>query len=344
MIRVGLYVFVVLFGVLACRWAAGFVSRLRLIDRPNARSSHTRPTPRGAGLGLLLALVAGCAAWLVVEGGAGPREWGPLLGAVSLLAVTGFADDREGLGVAPKFLAQVVAGLLVAGAVGVVRSVDLPVIGTLHLGLLGLPLTLFFVVGFANAFNFMDGSDGIAGLFAATSAAGLALLGVIGGGGAACWLALPLSAASLSFLSVNWSPARAFMGDAGSLPLGLLLAGLAVALSRHVPFVSCFLVLGPFLFDTLYTVLRRAVRGENILRAHRSHLYQRLLATGMTHPVVALLYGGWTLLSAAGGLLYLQGLAAVRIAALGAAILAGVAVICLTKRREGTRVGNGRLA
>jgi UDP-N-acetylmuramyl pentapeptide phosphotransferase/UDP-N-acetylglucosamine-1-phosphate transferase len=111
-----------------------------------------------------------------------------------------------------------------------------------------------------------------------------------------------------------------------------------------VPFVASFLVLGPFLFDTLFTLLRRGLHGENVLRAHRSHLYQRLIASGLPHRQVALLYGGWTLLSTACGLLYLHPSSVARSVAIGAVAGAGVAVVLLTGFREGTRGGHGRVA
>ena len=129
------------------------------------------------------------------------------------------------------------------------------------------------------------------------------------------------------------------MGDAGSLPVGFLLAALAVLGHRYgrLPFLSSFLFLGPFLFDSSYTILRRIVRRENLAEAHRSHLYQRLVIAGWSHAAVTTLYGGWTVLTGALGLLYLSPEHGVRAVVLWVALGSGLAVIFLVRRCEGRK-------
>ncbi|MHC4472278.1 MAG: glycosyltransferase family 4 protein [Planctomycetota bacterium] len=327
-------------GVVTCRIAYRIVRRLEVIDHPNVRSSHERPTPRGGGLGILMALLPGACVGIVVLGGP-HRLVGAvaLLGCLLLLAGLGFADDRRGTGVVAKALIQVGAAVIAVAALGPVKAVGLPG-GVVALGWLAAPLTVFWLVGFSNAFNFMDGIDGIAALFAGTAA--LCLFAMAKGGGG---VLLPLAGASLAFLTLNWPPARVFMGDVGSLPVGFLLAALALpGVGTGLPFLVVFLALGPFLFDTIYTLLRRAVRGENVLAAHRSHLYQRLVIAGLSHRAVTLLYGGWTLLSGCLGFLYLWGGVTARGAVLGAvlvaALMTGAGLVLVVRRLERGRSGD----
>jgi UDP-N-acetylmuramyl pentapeptide phosphotransferase/UDP-N-acetylglucosamine-1-phosphate transferase len=340
-----LFLGTLLFGLLTCRLALRLACRLGLLDVPNERSSHERPTPRGGGLGILLALVPGAAAGLLLLG---PGEVdGVAIGAIGaatlLLSGLGFLDDRGAVRPAVKALVQIPAAVLVVLAVGAVDRVLLPGVGDLHLSWLAAPLTVFWLVGFENGYNFMDGIDGIAGLHAGIAAMFLAAAGVLSGGGGTLFLALPLSGACLAFLSVNWPRARVFMGDAGSLPVGFLLATLVVVGARAgVPFATGFLILGPFLYDTMATIVRRIARRENLAKAHRSHLYQRLVILGWSHRRVSLLYGAWTLLTGCLGLMYLSGGTAVRGMALLGALLSGVGITVLAGRLEQRMSGDGR--
>ncbi len=326
-----------------CRVAAALVARWGWMDVPNARSSHVRPTPRGGGLGILgaLAPAAVAGAWLL-GGPGGPTAVALAAGTVAL-AATGAVDDRCARGPGVKLLVQVAAAAGLVWAAGPVRSVDLPLAGAVPLGVLGPPLTVLFLAGFSNLYNFMDGTDGLAASFGGLAALSLAGIDALSGHGGIAWLGIPLGAACLGFLPVNWNPARVFMGDVGSLPVGFLLAAVAV-LPSGVPFPAAFLVLTPFLFDTLFTLARRAIRREDVLSAHRSHLYQRLAATGLSHARVAALYAGWTVLSAGLGVLYLQGSALARVVALVAAAAAGAGMVIGTRARERARLGHGRVA
>lgn len=324
-------------GLFTCRWALKLVMRIDLVDVPNERSSHERPTPRGGGIGILPALFVGAAvgAFLPGLGTEDGRTVGALGLAAVLLAGLGFTDDRKDTRPAVKALVQLPAALLVVVFAGAIEEVALPWLGTIPLGLLAAPLTVFWLVGFSNAYNFMDGIDGIAGLHAGLAAMFFGAAAALAGGGGVLWLALPLSGAGLAFLSVNWPPARVFMGDVGSLPVGFLLAALGVlGAGAGVPFATSFLILGPFLYDTTVTIGRRIVRRENLAKAHRSHLYQRLVILGVSHQRVTLLYGAWTLLTGFLGLMYLSGGTAVRGAALGTALLSGIAISVLVGRLE----------
>lgn len=324
----------------ACRAARRFAERREILDHPNRRSSHTRPTPRGGGMGILAAWLPAAVATVALGGALGDsaRAVACTVAAVALLAGLGFRDDRQETGPAAKLVLQLLAAGLVVWGVGWVDSVPLPG-RRMALHGLGLPLTVFWLVGFSNAYNFMDGIDGIAGLFGGVAAAGLAAAGLLAGPVVAVWVAAPLAGACLGFLRENWSPARVFMGDVGSLPIGFLLA-LTVVLGASgggVPFVTGFLALGPFLFDTIFTLGRRIRRGENVLRAHRSHLYQRLVIAGWSHARVSVFYGGWTGLTAGLGIVYLDAGTVLRASVLGAAVLSGMGAWLLVVRAEGKR-------
>jgi len=323
---------VFLVGIVTCRAALLLVRRLEILDVPNERSSHDRPTPRGGGIGILAALVPGLlvGAWLQ-PGPLDAAGVAVVVAATLVLAGLGFVDDRRGVRPGVKLVLQLAVAAGAIAAAGSVEIVALPLVGGISLGLAAPVLTVLWLVGFVNGFNFMDGIDGIAGLHAGLAGLFLAAAAWAGGGEGAVWLAIPLAGASLSFLLVNWSPAKVFMGDVGSLPLGFLLALGAVL---GTPFVTGFLILGPFVFDTGWTLLRRARRGENLLTAHRSHLYQRLVLAGWSHARVSILYGGWTVLTGAMGLLYLLDAPGVRMAALMGALASGMGMVLLVHRCE----------
>lgn len=265
-----------------------------IIDAPNARSSHTRVTPRGGGLSIVVvvAVVAGVIGVMRPEESL--RIGGALVPALAIAAVS-WLDDVQSLRNRTRFAVHLAAAIAATAVLGPVMRVDLGSLGMLRFGPLGWPLTLLWIVGLTNAFNFMDGSDGIAGITAAAVAAGIAAAAAACGAGAVAVIAAAFAGASLGFLMCNWQPARIFMGDVGSAFCGFLLAVLPLAVRADaVPEVLpvATLALWPFIFDTSLTLLRRLRAGENIFQAHRSHLYQRLLIAGWSHRAVACLYGG----------------------------------------------------
>jgi len=235
--------------------------------------------------------------------------------------------------------------LLTLAAVGLtlahrVAVVDVPFFGVLRLGWLAAPLTLVWLAGFTNAFNFMDGIDGIAALTAAVSGAAYAVAGALADDPALLAMGTVTAGGALGFLPWNLPRARIFMGDAGSLPLGLLLAYCAVLAhdSGALPFPASVLLLGPFLFDASFTLVRRALRGERVWHAHREHLYQRLARLWGGHPRVSLLYAGLSTLTAVLALLYPRMAAEGRLLSLGGPLAAMLAfagsVLTADRRRE----------
>ena len=174
-------------------------------------------------------------------------------------------------------------------------------LGTLTIGwLVGGIITFLWIVGLTNAYNFMDGIDGIAGGQAVVAGLGWATIGWLNNVPLVFALGLFICASSLGFLGHNWPPAHIFMGDVGSAFLGYTFAILPLLHNNAtMPLVGLLLV-WPFVFDTVFTFVRRLLKGENVFSAHRSHLYQRLVIAGYSHQRVALTYIG---LAAVGGVL-----------------------------------------
>jgi len=276
-----------------------YTLRRGILDVPNQRSSHEQPTPRGGGLAIVGVALIG---WVVYSFRLPPEArlplWGCLAGAALIALVSGL-DDIRPLSNRVRFAAHCGAALLALGGLGFFDTIALPLFGEIRLSWVGLPLTLLWIVGLTNAYNFMDGIDGLAGSQGVVAGLGWSLLGWLSGQPLLSLLGLLLTAGSLGFLGHNWSPARIFMGDVGSAFLGYTFAIfplLALSPPQGDPWlqapVVAMLLLWPFLFDTAFTFLRRLRAGENVFAAHRSHLYQRLVIAGYSHAAVTLLYTG----------------------------------------------------
>ncbi len=310
--------------------------RLGLLDVPNERSSHERVTPRGGGIAIALAGLGGMAVLAATSNGHA-TIWLAFAGAGLVVSVIGLIDDRRGTPAGVRFLVQFGASTLVIAVGATIREVEIPVIGIVPLGFLAIPLTLLWLVGHANLFNFMDGIDGLAAGHAVAAGAFLGGWGLAAAEPVTGWGGLLVAAASLGFLMENRPPARIFMGDVGSLFLGLLLAALAArgaSVDSGVAFPVSFLLLGPFIYDAAFTLGRRIRAGEDVLRAHRSHLYQRLVIAGHPHAVVTALYVGLTLVCGGLGTLYRVSPPSVGLGILGGALAMMVGVTRIVNRVE----------
>lgn len=260
---------------------------LYFLDQPNERSLHVTPTPRTGGVGVMAGLLAGGA--LVALAGLGSLPLAAALTGAGGLALVGLADDRFGLSARLRLLAQ----LLVAGAYLALLG---PAGGGLEWLALGLGL-----VWMGNLYNFMDGSDGLAGGMALFGFAAFAVAAALAGQAGLALVCTGVAAAAAGFLVFNFHPARIFMGDVGSVPLGFLAGalGLAGRESGAWPLWFPLLVFAPFILDATVTLLRRALRGERIWQAHRTHYYQRLVQMGLGHRRTALL--AYALMAGTGG-------------------------------------------
>lgn len=305
---------------LARRW-------LRVMDVPNGRSSHAVPTPRSGGVAIVVTVSLAVAAhqWLGEESLLAPDIMVRFLIAFALMVVMAVVDDARPLGVRGKLAVQVVAAVLVVSTGFWVRTLDVPLMGSVDLGWLGMGLTVVWLVAMTNAFNFMDGLDGLAAGQAVIAGAFLAAITVLEGSHFVFVVAYAMAAASAGFLVHNMQPARIFMGDTGSQFLGFAFALLAIVASqldfRETTIMVVPVLFFSFLWDTGFTLIRRALAGQPIA-AHRTHLYQLVNRLGASHRQVSLLYYGFAVLQ--GGLaLLMQQLGGLS----GFAVLAGLAVV-----------------
>lgn len=316
-------------------FAVGLTRRLlgrRLIDIPNQRSSHRTPTPRGGGLGLVLAFLFAAGTCLELD----PDSPLLLLAALAVaLAGLGLLDDARSLPSAPRLLAQLAAALAAVAAVGFASPFTLPLFGTVT-GTPALLLWVLWIVGFVNAYNFMDGIDGIAATQAVVAGAGWAVIGAVSGRGEPLVLGAGLAAAALGFLWHNHPPARIFMGDVGSMFVGFVLAVLPLSQAAKIPESSVvgLLLVWPFVADTTFTLCRRAWNRENITLPHRTHVYQRLVTTGFAHAHVTVLYGGLASVGVAAALAWPRASVSLRAACFGALAASFVALVLWTSARE----------
>lgn len=245
-----------------------------LMDVPNARSSHAVPTPRGGGGAIVFSFLI----VLPLLSLTGELSWDitwALLGAGLGIAVLGFLDDHGHIAARWRLLGHFAAASWALFWVGGLPPLE--VFGyTLQLGLVGHFLAVVYLVWLLNLYNFMDGIDGIASVEAISVSVGGALLYVVCSQSQGAFVPLVLAAAVVGFLFWNFPPARIFMGDAGSGFLGIILGILSLQAAWVAPQLlwGWIILLGVFIVDATFTLMRRLLRGDKVYEAHRSHAYQ----------------------------------------------------------------------
>ena len=266
------------------RILTGLLARRAILDHPSHRSSHDTPTPRGGGIALLAALLP---AWLLVTflDPAAPDYTISVIVALGvILAVISWVDDLRGLGPFPRLLMQAICiGIALWPA-----PFPAPVVGGYFPPYIDTAVTALLWLWFINLFNFMDGIDGIAGVQTAGIGIGIFVTAKVGNLDA-FWLGLGLTtaAAAFGFLRWNWYPARIFLGDVGSIPLGFLLGWLLLSLAANGhPFPALIMPMY-FLADATITLIRRTARGERIWKPHSEHFYQLAIKSGLRHDQVS---------------------------------------------------------
>ncbi len=275
--------------VLAC-WGATQLSRGRwfvALDVPNERSLHDTPTPRTGGIAIIVAFVVAVLSICVTFGVS--WEGVGISVAMLLVLIVSVVDDRRSVAFGWRLGVHAAAALVIAEGVSL-QMLELPGWQWLMPGWFGHVVTILTVVWFINLYNFMDGIDGLAGGMGLIGFCALAVLAVQAGDMAFAATCLAISAGCGGFLVLNFPPARIFMGDAGSSVLGLLAAALSVKAHRDGLFTLwlALLVFSPFVVDATCTLFRRAIAGEKVWAAHRSHFYQRLVGLGWGHRRTAL--------------------------------------------------------
>lgn len=258
---------------------------LKFLDYPNDRSLHARPIPRTGGIAILSGIIIGFL--LGLEGSSADTTTLWILSMTLFLGFLSFWDVRCGLHQSLRLISHFLAASGIVWGCGLkIQTLLVPILGTVSLGVLAVPVTLFIIVWMTNLYNFMDGMDGFSGGMSVFGFGFFGLLVLMSGGHhflvVQSWT---IAAASAGFLLYNFPPARIFMGDVGSIPIGFL-AG--VFMIRALVEGSCdiwalLLVFSPFIVDATITLLRRLMTKKRIWIAHREHYYQRIVMTGWGH-------------------------------------------------------------
>jgi UDP-N-acetylmuramyl pentapeptide phosphotransferase/UDP-N-acetylglucosamine-1-phosphate transferase len=301
----------------ACAVGNVAVGRLRrwllarqIMDVPGQRSSHSEPTPRGGGLVFFPVIALAVGGYLLVFDPHFGAGWIFVL-LTAAIGILSWLDDVRNIPAAVRLVVQVLVAVAAVVFIGSWTSVAFPVAGTVALKAAGPAITALWIVGLTNAYNFMDGIDGIAATQAVLAGLGWAALGLLAGWPLVGLVGAVTAGVCLGFLVHNLPPARIFMGDVGSAVLGFTFAILPLlsgSMDPRLPWLALLFV-WPFVFDTALTFARRLAAGENVMEAHRDHLYQRLVRCGWSHGAVTVLYGALALAGVAVGIAWWSGLA-----------------------------------
>ena len=286
--------------------------RLGAVSQAGGRHVHTRAIPRLGGVAIALAVCAPLVSLFIVDSGAAVEvraNASPVLGLLlggGLLCVVGAVDDVRGLRALHKLGLQVLAALIAYASGLQIDELYLPLVGSLPMGVFAVPVTVLWIVGITNAVNLIDGLDGLAAGVVFCASVTNFVIAVVSGYVVLAALMASLMGALIGFLFYNFNPARIFMGDSGSYFLGFMLATTAIAgtsqkASTTVALLGPMVALGLPIFDTLFSILRRALERRPLFSPDRGHIHHRLLDLGLTHrKAVLILYGVSIVLTAAG--------------------------------------------
>jgi len=267
-----------------------YLHRKGVLDVPNERSSHKDPTPRGGGIGIVLGVSISALAYAAIS--ADIRVF--IIVLISfIIGLVGWIDDvKKGLHTGLRIAIQFICSVSIIYFLNPIDLLPLPLPLHIHMYYYGIIISIIWLMGITNIFNFLDGIDGYAGL---QGFIGGLILSIITWGSAISIIGLLIAMACAGFLLFNWHPARIFMGDVGSSFLGFLFASLPFYFKDHPGseirsnvFFATAIFLWFFLLDGTFTIFRRIFKKEKIWKAHRSHLYQRLVISGMSHSEVVL--------------------------------------------------------
>ncbi len=264
--------FIFLLSLLYIKLLVQYAPKLGLVDIPNERSSHTKQTPRGAGIGFFLAVatVAPFFHWTLIE------NWSWVILAIALVFIVGILDDHKDVSPRSKLIVMVVSTLLIYQSNLVITDIGTYFGFDIQLGWLALPFTLFAVLAFSNALNLIDGLDGLAGGISMVILGTFFTIGyqhqdefmmILSGG---------FIAALAAFMVFNWHPASIFMGDSGSLMLGFVITTVAIKSLEYIPAVAVLFITALPIIDTAVVVIRRKRTGRGIFSADQCHLHHIL--------------------------------------------------------------------
>jgi UDP-GlcNAc:undecaprenyl-phosphate GlcNAc-1-phosphate transferase len=276
---------------------------INLADIPGHRSSHTVPTPRAGGLAIYVLMALSIIAVGNLDTGVAQYPhyvWIGFFWVVSVMAAMGLLDDWRRLSASIRGAAQIFCACIIVSQGVTFTKLQIPLVGIVELGAMAIPLTFLWIVFFTNAFNFMDGLNGLAG-----NVSLVACLFILGFAGIhhhyeASILALGLIAGLAAFLSFNFPNATIFLGDIGSQTLGISLSIVTVLVGESEPaFYSPFAlpaILFPFIFDASFTLIYRLCQGKNIFKPHKEYLFHRLSRIYLSQTTTTLCYTGLSIL------------------------------------------------
>ncbi|MGH4126154.1 MAG: glycosyltransferase family 4 protein [Clostridium sp.] len=263
-----------------------FAIAVNAIDIPkDERRVHKKPVPVMGGLAIYIAFVIGT---ILYNGILTPSQLGIIIGA-TIIVMGGMIDDIKDLSPKYKLLIQIMAAvcLLMSDVrISILTNPFREFYPYLNIGWVGIPVTIIWIVGVTNAFNLIDGLDGLAAGIAFISCVTLMIVSIINGRLEPAFLTAVLSGAILGFLPYNFNPASIFMGDTGSQLLGFLLA--AISIEGAIKSATAFVIAVPILafalpiYDTLFAMIRRKANGKSIMQADKGHLHHRLLDMGLS--------------------------------------------------------------
>lgn len=274
-----------------------FMIRINIEDKPNARSSHTKSTPRSGGVAIVLSFTIGALLIKLLQEDFSlpPLQLIAVLSGGFLMALIAFLDDLKGMKQIVKFGGQLLSIAIMLGAGLYFELLTFLSNEPIILGpVLGIGITLVWLLFFMNGFNFMDGLNGIASGSGMIAGIFMCILGFLAEDYVTFGLSLTLVFSILGFFVFNFPGGKIFMGDVGSQYLAIILAMIGIIASRNQSFfiseMSIPFLMFMFVFDVLWTLIKRIFKKENIFEAHKSHLYQRLHQSGFTHIQVTIVH------------------------------------------------------
>jgi UDP-GlcNAc:undecaprenyl-phosphate GlcNAc-1-phosphate transferase len=279
-------------------------AKLGAMDIPNELSIHSSPTPRSGGLAMFVAFLLALCYGILASGSLSPGDERKLLGILiggGLIGLIGFLGDRGTISTKVEFSLLVLPAMLI-----MLFGIRVQLVSMAYVS---IPLTLFYLIGGSCAMNLLDGMDGLAASITAIASIFFAFVSLNHGNGLAAFLSVALFGAAVGFLPYNFHRANIFMGDVGSLFLGLMLSTVAVLLSRPYDLVSFavpVLILGVPVGDTFAAVVRRAINRKGVLAGDRRHLYDLLRARGIGDKAIVLMISGLSVASGVTALLISQ--------------------------------------
>jgi len=296
MIPIIVFILLTLLSFIGVSFIRRLALRHQIMDHPKERSSHSLPMPRGGGLAIVV-LVLATSLWFANETEVTRSLIFIALGAV--LAWVGWRDDIFSLSPIYRFVVQGLIAIISILVMGYFKIVRIPLIGDVDLGVIGIVITFLWIIGMINAYNFMDGIDGMAGGVALSAGLCWMVLSANVHNPFVFWVALSIAASSLGYLGHNWPPAKIFMGDVASTFLGYSFAVLPLLAADQSGDALTIgtLLMWTVIIDPGATFIGRLLKREDIFSRHRSHLFQRLVIGGYKQGSISLLYILLTLLA-----------------------------------------------